>query len=320
MAPCAVRDGDSVAGEGPAKRRGETGNRRGGGRRRALLIGIGYGEAKEWPELFGTFDDVECFHELLRDTYHYHEDEITVLMDHGRLPKLLWPTEENILREMQRLVKDAAPGDQLVLLYSGHSDQQPTDSDLAEEDGSDEVIISCDEKRIVDNDLRRILVNPLPPNCNFTAIFDSCHSGTLLDLPHYHCNQVWVPWLSKGKRRTKTMQYQMVRRLAQLNPSNAGRMPPQASLAPRNLTAPATTTTQTPSARALSLSLSQAQAQAQSQSPSLLSLVELTIDTRALSSLSLSLTPSLSRKGKGRVGQRGWGRRRAARAVGRRGA
>jgi hypothetical protein len=38
------------------------------------------------------------------------------------------------------------------------------------------------------------------------AIFDTCHSGTMLDLPHYHCNDVYVPWISKGNRRTKTMQ------------------------------------------------------------------------------------------------------------------
>ncbi|KAA1477609.1 hypothetical protein DENSPDRAFT_615649 [Dentipellis sp. KUC8613] len=325
MAPCTVRNAAPAPTE--TRENSDPGSKGGGSRqtRRALLIGIGYGEAKEWPELYGTFDDVERFRALLRDTYGYREDEITVLMDDTRVPKQRWPTEANILREMQRLVADAAPGDQLVLLYSGHSDQQPTDGDLGEEDGSDEVIISCDEKRIVDNDLRRILVNPLPAHCNFTAIFDSCHSGTLLDLPHYHCNQVWVPWLSKGKRRTKTMQYQIVRRLAQLNPSNACKLPPQASLAPRNLTAPAAAPT--PSARALSLSLSQAQAklslthaqvraqaqaqaqaQVQAQSPSLLSLVELTIDTRPFSSLSLSpsssSSPSLSRKnkGKGRTG------------------
>ena len=38
------------------------------------------------------------------------------------------------------------------------------------------------------------------------ALLDTCHSGTLLDLPHYHCNSVYVPWRSKGKRRTKSWQ------------------------------------------------------------------------------------------------------------------
>lgn len=74
-------------------------------------------------------------------------------------------------------------------------------------------------------DLKDILVNPLPVGCNLLvgsllfracfriliyrvlqAILDTCHSGTMLDLPHYHCNNVYVPWQSKGERRTMTMQ------------------------------------------------------------------------------------------------------------------
>lgn len=39
---------------------------------------------------------------------------------------------------------------------------------------------------------------------SLTAIFDSCHSGTLLDLDHYLCNGVYFPWLSRGKRKGKT--------------------------------------------------------------------------------------------------------------------
>jgi len=41
--------------------------------------------------------------------------------------------------------------------------------------------------------------------CILQAILDTAHSGTLLDLPHYHCNNVYVPWQSKGERRTKTL-------------------------------------------------------------------------------------------------------------------
>ncbi|KAA1475066.1 hypothetical protein DENSPDRAFT_883275 [Dentipellis sp. KUC8613] len=32
------------------------------------------------------------------------------------------------------------------------------------------------------------LVDPLPRGCRLTAILDACHSGTLLDLDHYHCH------------------------------------------------------------------------------------------------------------------------------------
>ena len=42
--------------------------------------------------------------------------------------------------------------------------------------------------------------------CLFQAILDTYHSGTLLDLPHYHCNNVYVPWQSKGARRLMSLQ------------------------------------------------------------------------------------------------------------------
>jgi hypothetical protein len=42
--------------------------------------------------------------------------------------------------------------------------------------------------------------------CVLQAVFDTAHSETLLDLSHYHFNSVYVPWQSKGKRRTMTMQ------------------------------------------------------------------------------------------------------------------
>jgi hypothetical protein len=99
-----------------------------------------------------------------------------------------------------------------IVADSGHSDQQPSDDEIeVEEDGQDEVIITCDLGRIIDNELKYILVDDLPVGCSLTAIFDTCHSGTMLDLPHYHCNDVYVPWISKGNRRTKTMHNKMVR-------------------------------------------------------------------------------------------------------------
>jgi hypothetical protein len=72
-------------------------------------------------------------------------------------------------------------------------------------------------------ELKQILV-PLPVGCSLLvrdsflcscqiplcrvlqAVLDTCHSGTMLDLPHFHCNSVYVPWQSKGERRTMTLQ------------------------------------------------------------------------------------------------------------------
>jgi len=53
----------------------------------------------------------------------------------------------------------------------------------------DEVIFPADFKstsHIIDNDLYKALVAPVPTGCRLTAIFDSCHSGTILDLPYLH--------------------------------------------------------------------------------------------------------------------------------------
>jgi len=58
-----------------------------------------------------------------------------------------------------------------------------------ETDGLDEVIFPVDFKstsHIIDNDLFTALVAPLPTGCRLTALFDSCHSGTVLDLPYLH--------------------------------------------------------------------------------------------------------------------------------------
>ncbi|KAI0261895.1 caspase domain-containing protein [Gloeopeniophorella convolvens] len=149
---------------------------------------------------FGTFSSVRPHRHLgsISPSYNY-------LLP---LPGLLQPTRENMIRELKRLVSDASSGDKFTFLYSGHSDQQPAGGDPdEEEDGQDEVIITSDEQRIIDN----ILVMPLPVDCSLLAILDTCHSGTMLDLPHHHCNNVYVPWQSKGERRTQTMLNKNVR-------------------------------------------------------------------------------------------------------------
>ena len=42
---------------------------------------------------------------------------------------------------------------------------------------------------IVDDEMHRIMVQSLQPGVRLTAIFDSCHSGSALDLPYIYSTQ-----------------------------------------------------------------------------------------------------------------------------------
>ena len=78
-----------------------------------------------------------------------------------------------------------------VLTRIGHGGQTK-DLDGDEDDGYDEVIYPVDFRQvghIVDDEMHRIMVQPLQPGVRLTAIFDSCHSGTALDLPYIYSTQ-----------------------------------------------------------------------------------------------------------------------------------
>jgi hypothetical protein len=73
----------------------------------------------------------------------------------------------------------------------GHGGQTK-DIDGDEDDGYDEVIYPVDFRtagHIVDDEMHRIMVQPLQPGVRLTAIFDSCHSGSALDLPYIYSTQ-----------------------------------------------------------------------------------------------------------------------------------
>ena len=67
----------------------------------------------------------------------------------------------------------------LLIIYVAH----------LEDDGLNETILPADWETagmIVDDDLHDMLVRGLPEGSRFTCIFDSCHSGTALDLPYVY--------------------------------------------------------------------------------------------------------------------------------------
>lgn len=117
----------------------------------------------------------------------YKEEDMVVLTDASRDPRSI-PTRQNITAAMHWLVRGAQPGDALFFEYSGHGGQAKA-SQGDEADGMNETILPVDYAtagQMEDDELHSIMVRPLPMGCRLTAIFDSCHSGTVLDLPYVY--------------------------------------------------------------------------------------------------------------------------------------
>lgn len=152
------------------------------GRRKALLVGINYFGTSN--ELRGCINDVKNMSRFLNERFGYAWEDMVILTDDQRQYNKV-PTRENILRAMQWLTNGASPNDSLFFHYSGHGGVTK-DLDGDEDDGTDQVIYPLDFQQngfIVDDIMHDIMVRPLPPGCRLTALYDSCHSGTALDLP-----------------------------------------------------------------------------------------------------------------------------------------
>ncbi|KAK2009958.1 hypothetical protein LZ32DRAFT_563869 [Colletotrichum eremochloae] len=155
------------------------------GKRKALLIGINY--FGQDGELRGCINDVKNLSAFLVEKYGYKREDMVILTDDQQQP-MGQPTKNNMLRAMHWLVQGAQPNDSLFFHYSGHGGQTE-DIDGDEDDGYDEVIYPVDFKEaghIVDDEMHHIMVKPLQPGVRLTAIFDSCHSGSALDLPYIY--------------------------------------------------------------------------------------------------------------------------------------
>ncbi|KAK7209462.1 hypothetical protein V2G26_016640 [Clonostachys chloroleuca] len=121
------------------------------------------------------------------ERYNYKKEDMVILTDDQENP-IMRPTKANIERAMGWLVGGAEPNDSLFLHYSGHGGQTE-DLDGDEDDGYDEVIYPVDHTEnghIVDDDIHAMCVKPLKAGVRLTAIFDSCHSATVMDLPYVY--------------------------------------------------------------------------------------------------------------------------------------
>lgn len=174
-------------------------------KRKALLIAAG--SAKGMEPLVGPQLDVERMRKLLIDQFGYKPSDIVMLTDRPGGTEDIQPTYGNIMNGLERFFDNQRDGSRYFFYYAGHAARlrsKRTDR----EDRSEECILPSDSKRlegdgehptetyyengIPDSVLKEYLVNHLSPKSYLVAIVDSCHSGTLLDLPHFRCNRVYA--------------------------------------------------------------------------------------------------------------------------------
>lgn len=148
-------------------------------RTKALVVGINY-YGQKGMELDGCVDDARRVAQAL--TARGYKVQLLVDDPRSRTPQ---PTRQNILKAMQWLVSGAKKGDALFFSYAGHGHQQ-RDTSGDEADSLDETLLPVDWRskgEIVDDQIFKLLVRPLPAGVKLHALLDCCHSGTGLDLP-----------------------------------------------------------------------------------------------------------------------------------------
>lgn len=165
--------------------------------RRALLIGIDdytpppgatplvlpaghapdsrFAPGTSWISLHGPAVDVLSIYLLLRDSYGFKEENITVLKEQDA-------TRAGILTAIDKLVADTRPGDFDVFYYSGHGSRRL--DTLSSKDHFDQTIVPIDAWKgaedIRDKELAlRFDKIVFERHAHLTAIYDSCDSATM---------------------------------------------------------------------------------------------------------------------------------------------
>ena len=142
--------------------------------KKALIIGINYIGTSS--ALNGCINDAKSIETYLKEQNYTN---IKILTDQTALI----PIRENILNEIKTLLETSNENDTLFIYYSGHG-SNTVDRNGDELDGYDELIVPLDFKYIKDDELKTLINTYGKTKTNVIALFDSCNSGTALDLKY----------------------------------------------------------------------------------------------------------------------------------------
>lgn len=163
-------------------------------KKKALLIGINYIGTDN--ELYGCINDtIDIKNKILKNGFN----EIVMLNDNTNLK----PNKINILNEFKNLLINSKEGDLLFFLYSGHG-SYTLDKNNDEITGYDQMIVPCDLNPIVDDELKTIIQNNLKSNVTLFAMFDSCFSGSVLDLKYQFMDSLNYDNYSENNKELET--------------------------------------------------------------------------------------------------------------------
>ncbi len=170
----------------------------------ALLVGVG-----EYPvlqkkldpqtyadtfQLFGPPNDVALLRDVLERYLGVPAANIQSLVTSEEGAADTQPTRANILAGLDRLVDEVSPGSRVIFFFAGHGSQQPDQENGDEHDQRDEVMLPADTgfydaatnglaNAITDDEIEQRFFALRDAGAQVLAVFDCCHSGTMLRAP-----------------------------------------------------------------------------------------------------------------------------------------
>ena len=163
-------------------------------KKNALLVGINYIGTSN--ELSGSINDVNSMEQKLLKAGFTNFIKLTDKTD-------IKPTKNAIIKEFTNLLKSGNSGDLLCFFYSGHG-SYIFDKSGDEVDGRDELIVPIDMNILSDDELKSIIQTNLQEGVTLLAIFDSCFSGSILDLKYMYNDSLNLDKYTEYSRELET--------------------------------------------------------------------------------------------------------------------
>lgn len=163
--------------------------------KKALLVGLNYPN-NDKLRLNSSYNDIELVEKYLHINENFNKDNIIKLTDKNT--NVNFANYFNIIDNMKKIIDKSNSNDILFFYFTGHGTQL-VDKNNDELDSKDEAFMPADyDKFVIGDDLFKSLFVKCP--ANITILFDSCHSGTAIDLKYTY---TLCPFISVNKLDVK---------------------------------------------------------------------------------------------------------------------